>query len=565
MSEYWRRFTDRRVSRRTAIRAMGSSALAAGLLTVVGCEGGSSGGPSSFPGQTTVAPDRPDVLNSAGAPQRGGVFHTSEAAEFGTFDPHIGIALASAYFPRVYNVLVNQSAAKPEFMVFDLASRLEMPDDQTFVFTIRPGVKVGPNNLGVPQRDLDPEDVRINIERIQSTPEASSYAFAHDYIASVTSSGDSVTIKTTSPYAWFLNRIGLFFNTIAPRELLLGDVSRMTSEAAGAGPFVLKTLREGQGAEFERNPNYYRKDDATGEQLPYVDGIDLRVILDRSTARTAFISGQLDRYVPGDAVEAADLAGDYVIQRDPNFSYVAFTMNHERRPFDDPRVRRAFSRAINRAPYVEIVYRGDARPNGLVHWPVGSYALDPAELAEIYQPFDLGEARQIGEQVGGIRVRMMYPGETFLLEHDKHLPIFLQQMKDAGIEMDLEPLSLTNWIDRYYNRDYECSLALNQIYETPEIPLGFHTISGPLGDGSYVQGLGDPEIEAAVKKSRETIELDERIRAVHDAQKLIYSKDPMMLPLVSGYTYQVYRSGVHDIAAGVGTTSFLLNTFWKET
>jgi peptide/nickel transport system substrate-binding protein len=517
------------------------------------------------PGQRTSVPDRPDVLNPAAPPQRGGVFNTSEAAEFGTFDPHIGIALASAYFPRVYNVLVNQSAAKPEFMYFDLASELEMPDDQTFVFRLRPDVVVGPNELGVPERALDAEDVRVNIERIQTTPTASSYAFAKEYIESVTPAGAVVSIRTTRPYAWFLNRIGLFFNTIAPRELLLGDVSRMTSAAAGAGPVVLKSLREGQGAEFVRNPNYYRKDDATGEQLPFADSIDLRVILDRATARTAFIAGQLDRYVPGDSIEASELANDYVIQRDPNFSYVAFTMNVDRPPFDDPRVRRAFSRGINREQYVEIVYRGDAKANGLVHWPVGSYALDPDELATTYQPFDVEEAHRLVNEVGGIRVPMVYPAESFLLEHDKHFPIFVEQMKAVGIELDLQPQSLTNWIDSYYNRDYVCSLALNQIYETPEIPLGFHTTGGPLGDGSYVQGLGDPEIEAAVKKSRETIPLEERIQAVHDAQKLIYQKDPMILPLVSGYNYQAYHRTVHDIPAGVGTTSFLLNTYWLET
>ena len=541
---------------------MGASAGAIGIASLTGCSGGrsASGTPTAAP---AGAADEPDILNAGGEPQYGGRLATSEAADFGTFDPHTGIALASVYFPRLYNVLVNQSPTKAEFMYFDLASKLETPDPQTFVFTIRPGVKIGPNDLGVPERDLDGEDVRASIERIQQTPEASSYAFAKDYIESVTPAGDTVTIKTTRPYAWFLNRIGHFFNTILPRELL-ADVSVLNDQAAGAGPYRLVSLTEGQIAKFDRNPNYYRKDEA-GRQLPFLDGIDQSVILDRAAARSAFISEQLHRYVPADAVEARGLSSNYVIQRDPNFSYVAFTMNPRKKPFDDARVRRAFSRAINRAQYIDIVYSGDAKADGLVHWPVGEYALDPDELATMYQPFDLADAKQLVDQVGGIKVKMMYPADTLLEQHDKHFPIFTSQMKDAGIELDLDPQPLSAWIDNYTKLNYDCSLALNQFYETAEIPLNFHTTAGPLGDGGYVVGLGDPEIEAAVKKSRETLDVQARIAAVHDAQKIIYAKDPMMLPIVSPYQYAAFAPTVHDIPSGVGTTQLFLNNQWMET
>ena len=43
-----------------------------------------------------------------------------------------------------------------------------------------------------------------------------------------------------------------------------------------------------------------------------------------------------------------------------------------------------------------------------------------------------------------------------------------------------------------------------------------------------------------MKKSRETLDVQERIAAVHEAQKVIYAKDPMMLPIVSPYQYAAY-------------------------
>jgi peptide/nickel transport system substrate-binding protein len=560
---YWDRYTRARVSRRAALRAGGAMAAAAGALAIAGCSSGTPArtGESSTP----VGADQPEILNPAGPPRRGGRFVSANSADFGTFDPHIGIQVASAYFPRLYNVLVNQSATKPEFMFPDLAESYEIPDEQTYVFHIRPGVKIGPNDLGVPERDLDAEDVRVTLERIKSDVLTTNHSFAKQYIDTVTASGSTVTVKTPGPYAWFLNRIGLFFNCIVPRELLAGDLSRLNNKAAGAGPFRLTSVVEGQTASFDANPNYYRKDAANGgAQLPYVQGLDVRVIFERATQRTAFQAGQQHLYMAASLDDANSLGNGAVISSDPAFNYISFTMNPSRKPFDDPRVRRAISRAINRSEYVDRVYRGDAKPNGLVAWPLGSYALPADELESTYQPFDLQAAKDLVRQVGGIKIRMCYPSNTTIEEHGDHLLIFLGQMEAAGIEVEKQPLSFAGWIDTYQKIDYDSSLALNQPYETPELPLAFHTAAGPFGDKSYIQGLGDPEIEAAVKKASTSLQADARLEAVHAAQKVIYAKEPIMLPLVSPIQRIAFDKRVKNITAGIGTSAYLVNTFWLD-
>ncbi|MDP9237268.1 MAG: ABC transporter substrate-binding protein [Chloroflexota bacterium] len=560
---YWDRSATGRVSRRAVLRSGAAMAAASAALALVGCSSGASSSPTT---PTAIGADQPDVLNPASPPRRGGRFVTANSASFGTFDPHLGIQVASAYFPRIYNVLVNQSATKPEFMYFDLAQSYETPDDHTYIFKIRPGVKIAPNDLGVPERDLDGEDVRASLERIKQDATTTSHQFAAQYIDSITVSGDTVTVKTPGPYAWFLNRIGLFFNCITPRELLAGNLDRLGTRAAGAGPYRLTSVTEGEHALFDANPNYYRHDENNaGAQLPYVDGLDVRVIFDRATQRTAFLAGQIHLYWTAGSDDAKSLGNGAVITRDPAFSYVSFTMNPKKKPFDDERVRRAISRAINRQPYVDLIYRGDAAPDGLVSWPLGSYAFPNEELASTYQPFDVQEARSLVNQVGGIKFKMMFPGNTTIEEHGQHLPIFLEQMKDAGIEVEQDPQDFGSWVSNYRGLSYDCSLALNQPYETPELPLAFHTTNGPFGDKTYIQGLGDPEIDAAVKRANTQLDFDARREAVHAAQKIIYAKDPMMLPLVSPIQNLAFNKRVHNISAGIGTSSYLVNTYWLET
>ncbi|MEX0749370.1 MAG: ABC transporter substrate-binding protein [Dehalococcoidia bacterium] len=562
MGGYWDRFSAARIGRRRFLSRAAAAGGSAALL-LAGCSGSSSTSTVSDVEGRTASPSEPDVLNPAGPPRRGGRFVTANAASLGTFDPHLGIAVASAYFPRVYNVLVNQSATKPEFLYHDLAESYEIVDELTYVFQLRPGVTIGPNDLDVPERDLDAEDVRVSLERISSTPNAVNYSFASEHIDSVRVDGSAVTVRTTAPYAWFLNRIGQFTNSIAPRELLTGNLDRLAAQAAGAGPFRLTDARESESAKFDRNPNYYRTDpENNGAQLPYVDGLDVLVIFDRATQRTAFETDQVHLLMTGSGEEARALS-DAVIARDPFFAYVSFTMNPTRPPFTDPRVRRAISLAIDRQRFVDVVYGGDAQADGLVQWSLGAYALPPDELARL-QPYDPEEAKRIVKEVGGIRIKMMYPANTPILEHSSHLPIFIEQLRAADIDVDEDPLEFTTWIDDYLNMRYDCSLALNQTYETPELPLAFHLEGGPFGDQKYVRGLGDPDIEAAVAKVSRTLGFEERVEAVHEAQRVIYEKAPMMLPLVTPYNHLAYRPQVKNIPAGIGTSGYFINTFWMD-
>ena len=224
-SGYWNRFQHQRISRRRMLATTGAGA--AGLAIAAACGGdGSDSQPSA-----TAAP--------AGVPKYGGRFKNATSAVIDTLDPHLSIAAGTAYFPRIYNLLVARSPVDPEFFYYDLAEEFEQPDETTWVFSLRPGVKIAPNELGVPERDMDAFDLVESFERIKNLPESTAAGFVKNWFESHEASVDGMTytITTPSPYAWFFFNLGAFTSMTAPRELLAGDVERLRTSGVGGGPF----------------------------------------------------------------------------------------------------------------------------------------------------------------------------------------------------------------------------------------------------------------------------------------------------------------------------------------
>ncbi len=572
---YWDKVTDTRITRRRMLKGTGVAGAAAGAVLLVGCGSDDKEPTSGTPGtgSTPSATSKPSngvtFLNEKNPPVAGGRYVASTAADFGTWDAHISVAAAANFFPRMYPLLVNQSTVQPDYIYFDLAESYENPDDTTWNFKIRKGVKIGPNDLGVPERDMTAEDALATYQRIKSEPKAGNGAIK-PFLASITASGDVLTIKTTSPYFYLLNRVGTYTSTIPPKELTsdAAGIEKMRTKSAGAGPFRLSSSTEGEIAKMDRNPSYYRKDELNkNAALPYWDGLDLRVIRDRATVKTAFNDGQISVYGPESKAEADSYASQsgYFVTKDPATTFISVAMNPEKDPFKDDRVRKAIGFAINREQFVQIVYQGAAEANGLVHWSTGAYAFRGDELKQV-QPFDLAEAKKLVEAVGGIKVKMMYPASSNIQQHDKHLPIFLEQMKAAGIEIEQDPKDFGTWYSDYQTLNYTMSLSLNQSYETPEVPIDAHSKGGPLSDRSFFIGLNDAEIEAAILKTKTTLDLEAQIQAVRDAQKVIYSKGPTWLPLVTPFSYGAYSKKVHNIPSGVGgvTGGLVSSSSWIE-
>jgi peptide/nickel transport system substrate-binding protein len=552
-TSYWDRFRRQRISRRRMLAATGVGA--AGLLVAAACnDDGGDGEPSDG----TSVP--------SGTPQPGGRYKESTSvisdATFG-LDPHLAIANGLAYFARTYNVLINRSAVDAERVVYDLAESFEHPDETTYVFNIRPGVKIPANNLGVPERDMDAEDAVATFERIKAQPLANSCQFVCQYFASHEATSPTIyTVTATKPYAWFEFNIGRAISTIPPREFL--ESAKLASASVGGGPFYIPdgAFVEGERVALEKNPVYWD----TGK--PYLDGWDVIIIPDRPALRSSFVGEQSYQYGAASQAEVEELTGDYDVYKasdDPTYTFIGFAMNVLRAPWDDPRIRKAAMHAINRQDYIDRVYGGAAGANGIVHWPV-SGALSEEELADL-QGYDPALSKQLISDATGqdsIDVTVMFPTSP-IQEHEQHLPIFIDQMTQAGFNVNQVPLDLGGWLASYRTKDYDASLSLNQIYETAEIPLDFQHSKGPAGSDIYAGGLQDPEIDAAIDATKSITDFDERVEAIKQVQRQIYEAGPAFLPFVTPFSRTIYWNYVKDVPIGLGTTGlFLTQNMWLD-
>ncbi len=357
--------------------------------------------------------------------------------------------------------------------------------------------------------------------------------------------------------------------TIPPREFYEQGIS-LKAQGVGGGPFILNSYEESGNVTLVRNPNYYLRDAATGEQLPYVDRIEVSRITDRQARRAAFIDKQIFTYDASTYDEATELTGrgEISVGRNPAFTFIAFTMNPTRDPWKDDRIRQAALYALDRKQFIDlIVGEGEGKANGLVHWPTGPFAFNEDEL-EQYQPYDPQRSRELIRSATGqdtIKIKVTYPISDIEF-HDQHLPIFLRQMKEAGFDIEEQPNDFAAWLGDYTEVNYDASLSLNQIYETPEIALDWHASNGPQGDGNFAVGIGAlyPEIDEAILESKRAATMEEHIKRVRDAQVKIYEKGPGFLPIFSWYTYSLYWNFLKNTPQGLGDTGSFLNNWWLD-
>ena len=161
--------------------------------------------------------------------------------------------------------------------------------------------------------------------------------------------------------------------------------------SVGSGPFVLHRHLPGQEIVLKRNDRYYR------EGYPKLDRIVVRIVPDIGNLVTQVLSGDIDylETVPADVQALESNSRVNLVSFDyPKYDYLGW--NGSRPPFDDQRLRRAMTLAIDREALVEDLLHGFGRVS---KGPVLSFSWAADDSLQAW-PHDPDEARRILAELG---------------------------------------------------------------------------------------------------------------------------------------------------------------------
>ena len=174
------------------------------------------------------------------------------------------------------------------------------------------------------------------------------------------------------------------WNVMIPKHIVEKDpMNALKTQVIGTGPFRLKAPPTSSLWQYERNPDYFLKG------LPYLDALEIHLILDPQALAAALLSKRvfwtnsyatstLDRDMAQSVVQHNP---NLALSKTPSLAIAYLTMHTGKAPFDDLRVRQAFSEALRREAMAEF-----GKQTGLVGtgtYPAGPWAMPPAKRAQL--------------------------------------------------------------------------------------------------------------------------------------------------------------------------------------
>jgi peptide/nickel transport system substrate-binding protein len=395
------------------------------------------------------------VVAATQEPTKGGTLVFGEAADPGSLDPSFSSAgTAFTVFDTIYNGLVEKDRtvdAPTPPIVNALAESYEVsPDGLTYTFHLRDGVKF---HDGTP---FNAEAVDFNVKRWSDK----SFEFYDDVAAGNTAAltqfikatkvvdGKTYQFILNKPLGGFIDLLAShpFFYIVSPDVIKKYGRSGLADHPGGTGPFKVANYEKNVRLVLDRNDRYW-------DGAPYLDHLIYRIIPDQSARVAALLSGEIDiaMELPPDAIATVKADPKLVVYtrgKPHNFSLLP---NHREPPFNNPLVREAVSKAIDRDAIVTQILQGSARP-GTQFYGIGNPGFDESVTAP-QDTRDVTRAKQLLAKAGypnGFETRMLCtPAGSGVPSTDQIMEYVQSNLAEIGIKVKLELMDWNSYLATY--------------------------------------------------------------------------------------------------------------------
>ncbi|HMM19757.1 MAG TPA: peptide ABC transporter substrate-binding protein [Selenomonadales bacterium] len=320
----------------------------------------------------------------------------------------------------------------------------------------------------------------------------------------------------------------------------------------GNGPFMMKSWTHQSKIETVKNPNYWDAANVKMEQVDYL------LTDNNSTALSMFDGNQADLVI--DNLSPTDIKRLLKEGKLKTMPYIAngyYCFNVQKAPFDNAKVRKAFSLAIDREAIVKNLDNGYAVgggfiPNGIPDAEPGS---DFRKAGGDMVKFDAAEAKKLLAEAGFPDGKGLPPITLIYNTNDIHKAIaeMIQEMwrKNLGVEVKLENQEWKVFLNNRQTGNYQVARhGWVGDYEDPLTFIGLFQSESGNNDAQYK----NPEYDKMLAQSYTLQDPKARMKVFHDLEQKMVLEDTFVAPLYFSPQYflaKPYVKGVTNVATGL--------------
>jgi oligopeptide transport system substrate-binding protein len=436
--------------------------------------------------------------------------------------------LISALFEGLVNLDPETLEARPGVAAsWDISA-----DGLTYIFHMRDNAKWSDGSAVVA------DDFLRSWRRVLEPKTAAPYAYqlfpvsgAEDFHAGKVdfaqvgiSTPDEHTVKVTlrSPCAYFLDLVAFQTLVPVPRGIeAFGERWVRPEHMISNGPYKLQSWEPRQSIVMVSNPEYWDR------ELCKLTKITALPYDDLETAYKRYQDGKLDWMpaIPQPKVDEIKRLPDYYVM--PYLGTYFFRFNVEKPPFDDARVRKAFSLAIDRKDITDHVLKSGEEPTGAFCPPVSGY--EPIKGLS----FDRDQAKKLFAEAGYGDGGKKFPQVELLYNtsesHKQIAEAVVQHWRTVlGVSVSLRNSEWKTFLAALDQKDYQIGRS-SWIgdYNDPNTFFDMFVTNG----GNNQTGWSNKTYDELVKKSQLEIDPAKRLALFAEMERILVVDECPIAPI----------------------------------
>ncbi len=455
-------------------------------------------------------------------PVRGGKLVYAIPGTPDTLDPQMTTGtLTFQHVKSAYDTLVEPDEQGK--IVPALAESWEFsPETLTLTFHLRKGVVFHNGD------SLTAADVKATFDRMLAPDSASPYKPAFSAVKEIRVVDDAtVEFALTEIFSPLIGTLASGWSAILPKRAI-EEGHDFSTHPLGTGPFVFQEWVRDDHLSYLRFDSYWM------EGKPYVDELELKVVIEPVTQLMGLETGEFDGilFVEPHTVPQIESNPDTKLFTHPTGLALVVTMNHARAPFDNLLVRQAISHAIDRQALLDIAYFGGEKIEAFLD------AGNPYYLKQDEKyPYNPAKAKELLAEAGypnGFEFTLTLPQNY--TPHVNAGNMAQNMLKEVGIQANIKLVDWGTWISQVY-RDKEYDMTI--IGHTGQLDP-HNRLASELDYTNYK----NPQMTELIKKAA-TVYLPQERKALYDEVQRMLANDAVMVFIGTSRGLRGLRSNVH--------------------